>query len=167
MKMLDWAFARRGSGIAVIQGDEVIVLELNELLRRMASSAVGKNDVVVSSVMTNGRRIRVGDLKLFALVRTGALDTGKLPPRDNGGVLATGASALGRLRQIEEALPNRRQESEYLLRAARGGATPRPASELLRAAISRRLRPEATPGTTLAGGRKNPDNSEHVGPITG
>lgn len=87
----DWAFAQQGHGVTVqtVRGD-VIVLEFNEFLGRMASGLIGPDDVVASQVMTDGVQRRVGDLKLYAQVVSGQVRTEDLPRRVPGGVLATG-----------------------------------------------------------------------------
>lgn len=98
----DWGFAGRRSGIVVLGDDgTVIVLEFNEFLRRIASRAIGEEDRIVSGVFTDGLRRRVGDLRLFGLIRSGTVETETLPPSMTGGVLARGAEALAILRQVE------------------------------------------------------------------
>lgn len=86
----DWAFAKKGQGLTVVtvRGD-VTVLEFNEFLGRIASGQIGPDDVVVSQVMTDGIRRRVGDLKLYVQVTSGRFQTADLPRRVPGGVLAT------------------------------------------------------------------------------
>jgi hypothetical protein len=141
----DWAFAQRGSGVFIlsVRGD-VIVLEFNEFLGRIADGRIQDEDVVLSRVFTDGRRCRVGSLHVFALVRSGQVRTDDLPRREAGGVLATGEQARALLRQLEaEISPGERKahpEAEFLLRASTApmGALE---SELLRAA-------EAIPSST-------------------
>lgn len=101
----DWAFAQKGYGIIVqtVRGD-VTVLEFNEFLGRMASGQIGPDDVIVSQVMTDGARRRVGDLRLYTQVRSGQVQTESLPRRVPGGVLATGLDAAEELRPFQIAV---------------------------------------------------------------
>jgi hypothetical protein len=103
----DWAFAQKGHGIVVQTArGEVTVLEFNEFLGRIASGQVGPDDIIVSQVMTDGVRRRVGDLRLYAQVRSGQVQTESLPRRVPGGVLATGLEAREQLPPLQsEALP--------------------------------------------------------------
>ena len=89
----DWAFAQKGQGITVhsLRGN-VIVLEFNEFLGRIASGHIGPDDVIVSEVMTDGEPRRVGDLKLYSQVISGHVQTANLPRRVAGGVLAISPS---------------------------------------------------------------------------
>ena len=85
----DWAFAQKGQGITVYsQRGDIIVLEFNEFLGRIASGHIGPDDVIISQVMTDGAPRRVGDLKLYAQVISGQVQTENLPRRVAGGVLA-------------------------------------------------------------------------------
>jgi len=85
----DWAFAQKGQGITVYsQRGDIIVLEFNEFLGRIASGHIGPDDVIISQVMTDGAPRRVGDLKLYAQVISGQIQTENLPRRVAGGVLA-------------------------------------------------------------------------------
>ena len=97
----DWAFAQKGYGVIVqtARGD-VTVLEFNEFLGRIASGQIGPEDIVVSQVMTDGIRRRVGDLKLYAQVTSGRVQTENLPRRVGDGVLATGQEAAEELQAI-------------------------------------------------------------------
>jgi len=91
----DWAFAQKGQGITVYsQRGDIIVLEFNEFLGRIASGHIGPDDVIVSEVMTDGAPRRVGDLKLYAQVISGQVQTENLPRRVADGVLAI-SSSLG------------------------------------------------------------------------
>ncbi|HZT43153.1 MAG TPA: hypothetical protein VFA07_13370 [Chthonomonadaceae bacterium] len=127
----DWALAKRGYGVIVLQASAVTVLEFNEFLGRIAHGHIQANDVVVTSVFTDGKRRRVGDLKLYAMARSGELRTEDLPRRVPGGVLATGEAARALLRAIEARIPG---DAETLMRTA---SAPQPAAvplEMLRAA---------------------------------
>lgn len=129
----DWALAKYGFGIIVLQANAITVLEFNEFLGRIAEGRIQANDVIVASVFTDGKRRRVGDLKIYAMVRSGELRTDDLPRRVPGGVLATGAAARALLHAIEANGPG---DAETLVRAA---AAPLPAAvplELLRAAAA-------------------------------
>ena len=97
----DWAFAQKGQGLTVVtvRGD-VTVLEFNEFLGRIASGQIGPDDVVVSQVMTDGIRRRVGDLKLYSQVISGRFQTADLPRRVPGGVLAIGIENAPPLQQF-------------------------------------------------------------------
>jgi hypothetical protein len=97
----DWAFAQKGEGVTVqtARGD-VKVMEFNEFLGRIASGQIGPEDVVVSQVMTDGVRRRVGDLKLYGQVISGRFQTADLPRRVPGGVLAIGIENAPSLQQI-------------------------------------------------------------------
>lgn len=97
----DWAFAQKGYGIIVqtVRGD-VTVLEFNEFLGRIASGQIGPDDTIVSQVMTDGVRQRVGDLKLYVQVTSGRVQTESLPRRAPSGVLATGPAAAEELEAI-------------------------------------------------------------------
>ncbi len=98
----DWAFAQRGQGLIVqtVRGD-IIVLEFNEFLGRIASGQIVAEDTVISHVMTDGQRRRVGDLRLYFQVRRGDIHTENLPRRVPGGVLAIGQEARERLLTVE------------------------------------------------------------------
>ena len=97
----DWAFAQKGQGLIVETARGLIVLEFNEFLGRIASGQITADDVVISHVMTDGHRRRVGDLVLYSQVRSGFVRTEKLPRRVPGGVLATGLAAREHLRTVE------------------------------------------------------------------
>lgn len=128
----DWAFSKRGYGVIVLHADAApIVLEFNELLRRIADGRVEAEDSVVARVFTDGKRRRAGDLRVFALVRSGAVRTDDLPRRAPEGVLAKGAAARALLRAIEGAPA---ADAEALLRAAAAPLAAGPALTLLRAA---------------------------------
>jgi hypothetical protein len=112
----DWAFARHGCGVIVLQpGDRVTVLEFNEFLRRIAEEAIQAEDFVVGPVFTDGFRRRAGELRLFEMVRSGAIRTDDLPRRMPGGVLATGEAARALLRAVEK---QPYADADTLLRAA-------------------------------------------------
>lgn len=98
----DWAFAQKGHGIIVqtARGD-VTILEFNEFLGRIASGRIGPDDIVVSQVMTDGVRQRVGDLKLYTQVTSGKVQTESLPRRVPGGVLAAGPQAAAGFRSSQ------------------------------------------------------------------
>ncbi len=97
----DWAFAQKGQGLIVETARGLIVLEFNEFLGRIASGQISADDVVISHVMTDGHRRRVGDLILYAQVRSGFVRTETMPRRVPGGVLATGLAAQQRLLTVE------------------------------------------------------------------
>ena len=111
----DWAFSKRGYGVIVLHADAApIVLEFNELLRRIADGRVEAEDRIVARVFTDGKRRRVGDLRLFTLVRSGEVRTNDLPRRAPDGVLARGVAARALLQAIEGGPP---ADVETLLRA--------------------------------------------------
>src|SRR5690242_2122373 len=101
--LFDRAFAPREYGVIVLQSNDetVLALEFNEFLGRIASGAVQAEDIVVGRVFTDGRRKRVGALRLYAMIRSGAVPTEDLPRRAPGGVLAAGQAARTMLRAIE------------------------------------------------------------------
>jgi len=110
----DWAFAQKGQGITVhsLRGD-VIVLEFNEFLGRIASGHVGPDDVIVSEVMTDGEPRRVGDLKLYAQVTSGQVQTENLPRRVAGGVLAISPSLGAPPQVVPYAMPSAVSPTTY------------------------------------------------------
>lgn len=112
----DWAFAQRGYGVLVIQTDgTVILVEFNEFLRRIANQSVQAEDFVISAVFTDGKRRRVGDLRLFGMVLSGQVATEKLPIRSENGILAEGAQARAVLHSWEGTSD---RNAETLLRPA-------------------------------------------------
>ncbi|HZO91344.1 MAG TPA: hypothetical protein VFB38_23680 [Chthonomonadaceae bacterium] len=130
----DWAFAQRGYGLILIQADgTVIAVEFNEFLRRIASGAVQADDLVLSQVLTEGKRRRAGDLRLFAMVRSGQVRTEGLPLREPEGVLAVGAEARALIRALEGETTS---DSETLLRAIAQAVPAGLPGELLRAAAA-------------------------------
>lgn len=91
--LYDGLFARRGHGLIILKASAApIVLEFNEFLKRIASGEIAAEDMVVASVFTDGERRRVGDLRVFEMVRSGLLKTETLPIRTPQGILATGES---------------------------------------------------------------------------
>lgn len=101
----DWALAQKGQGITVqsVRGD-VIVLEFNEFLGRIASGRISPDDIATSQVMTDGLPRRVGDLKLYAQVTSGQVQTAELPRREPGGVLAFSPSVSDPLQPLQSEL---------------------------------------------------------------
>jgi len=137
--MFDWAFAQRGYGVFALQSEgQVVVLEYNEFLRRIASGAIGPDDSVFSRVYTDGWRRRVGDLRIFAMIRSGNVRTDDLPLRTPNGVLASGdtARALLDALETERGGPAPNLEEQTLLRASPGIEAEREALELLHPAVS-------------------------------
>lgn len=99
----DWAFAQRGYGVIVMKPDESVeALEFNEFVRRVENGRVSADDMVVSSVLTDGERRRVGDMRLYALIRSGRVPVHRLPQREQNGVIATGSEAERILRSAED-----------------------------------------------------------------
>jgi hypothetical protein len=144
----DWAFAQRGYGIVVLPTrGSLLVVEFNELLKRIASGAIQAEDRVISRVFTDGKRLRVGDLRVYGMVRSGEVPTADLPCRVPNGVLASGAKARALLRAIEngddsEAAPNDtllRAVSpplpDEMLRAVKAALSPVSSEELLRPSL--------------------------------
>ncbi|HLV81559.1 MAG TPA: hypothetical protein VKT32_14830 [Chthonomonadaceae bacterium] len=129
----DWALAKHGYGVIVLQSDSITVLEFNEFLGRIADGRIEAQDVIVASVFTDGKRRLVGDLKVYAMARSGELRTDDLPRRVLGGVLATGEAARALLRAVEGSDPG---DAETLMRAASAPLSAAVPLELLRAAAS-------------------------------
>src|SRR5262249_39359692 len=140
----DWAFARHGCGVFVLQSEgQVTVFEFNEFLRRIAQGAIQAHDIVVGAVFTDGLRRRAGELHLFEMVRSGAVRTDDLPRRRAEGVLATGEAARALLRAVEKR-PMRNADTllrpallpfgqpQEMLRAAAADLTSEPPEELPR-----------------------------------
>jgi hypothetical protein len=139
----DWAFAHLGYGVILIPAEgEVIVLEFNELLRRIANETALADDLVIGRVFTDGKRKRVGDLRIFELVRSGTVNLERLPASEVNGVLATGMRARNILRSLEGE-PTLADDPDYetLLRAAQSPLAVQRAKELLRSAAPARLTP--------------------------
>ncbi len=153
----DWAFAQRGSGVIVLQPDATVtVLEYYEFLGRIADGRVRAEDQLVSALLTDGRRRRVGDLRVYAMVRSGEVRTEDLPPRVPNGVLATGAAAKRLLRAIERPWESEK-ESETLLRAVLGPVPAEPPGEMLRTVAAS---PSNLPADQLLHSAEPPDTAE-------
>jgi hypothetical protein len=126
------AFGQRGQGVFVARADgTVTALEFNAFLKRIAVQQVAPEDVVVSGVLTDGWRRRAGDLRLFALVRSGAVPTEDLPLHTPDGILAEGEPARAMLARIEQKPPPP-SDAQTLLRAVLAPLTTLFARELLR-----------------------------------
>src|SRR5690349_15372686 len=94
--------AKHSSGIVVLAvGAAPVVLEFNEFLDRIARGLVRDEDIVVAGIFTGGKRRRAGDLRLFAMIRSGAVRTEDLPRRVPDGVLASGEAATAFLQAID------------------------------------------------------------------
>ena len=114
--LVDWAFAQFGQGIVVMQAKRSpFVLEYNELLRWVAEGRIQAEDTVLSAILTNGKRQRAGDLRIFEAVRRGAIPTSDLPRRTSNGILAIGQLARDYLDLMEQSKGSERKE---LLRAS-------------------------------------------------
>jgi hypothetical protein len=153
----DWAFAHYGNGVVVLHTNgTVIVLEFNEFLGRIASGVIGPEDWTVGRIFTDGQRRRVGDLRVYTLVRSGNVRTEDLPRRVPDGVLATGLAAREFLAALE-GVPCASSDPNFetLLRAANAPLALHLARELLRAPLTSSSMP---PGELLrtAGIRESP-----------
>jgi hypothetical protein len=122
-EMVDWALAKRAEGVLVLpaQNDReaVVVLEFNEFLIRIARETIQADDSVVSPIFTEGRRRRVGDLRLYGMVRSGQVRTENMPLRYPDGLIAAGSAALALLPQYEtDTSPDLTSPGATLLRPA-------------------------------------------------
>lgn len=110
-----WSGLSRNQGVIVVsENGGAVVLEFNEFLGRIADQRIGANDTVISHTLTDSKRRRAGDLRLFGMVRSGKVRTDDLPRRYPEGVLASGATAYTILRALE----NRHDpDAEHLLRS--------------------------------------------------
>ncbi len=116
------------TGVFVLdERGEVVALEYNELLRRIASGIICADDIVVARILTDGRRRRAGDLRVFQPVRSGTIRADDLPRYFPQGVLAEGENARSLLQAMEGELQRgrpvepasaSRKEACQLLRAA-------------------------------------------------
>lgn len=146
--LYDWAFAQQGYGVYVIsERGDVIVLEYNEFLGRIAEGRVLGSDTALSRVFTRGQCVQVDSLRVYAMVISGEVRTDDLPRRVPGGVLASGDIAKALLAHLEEQIHPRRALSDpqaaILLRPAAAPATEiSPEQILLRPVVSP---PEETP----------------------